>query len=76
MRVMEPQEVHPQLWKGANRKFAKVPWRKIELERHNADRTPEQQASCRHKTLGDTSYAVVHKPPARVVCLTPHRPVE
>ena len=45
MRVMEPQEVHAQLWKGANRKFAKVPWRKIELERHNADRTPDQQAS-------------------------------
>ena len=37
-------EVHPELWKGANRKFARVPWRKIELERHNAERTPEQQA--------------------------------
>jgi len=32
-------EVHPELWKGANRKFARVPWRKIELERHNAERT-------------------------------------
>ena len=61
MRVMGPQEVHPQLWKGANRKFAKVPWRKIELERHNADRTPEQQARCRHHTSGDTSHVLLCK---------------
>lgn len=37
------QDVHADLWKGANRKFDKVPWRKIEMERHNAERTPEQQ---------------------------------
>lgn len=56
---MEPQEVHPQLWKGANRKFAKVPWRKIELERHNADRTPEQQASCRHNISAIPSHMLL-----------------
>ena len=44
MRVVPIKEVHPELWKGANRKFARVPWRKIEVERHNAERTPEQQA--------------------------------
>ena len=41
------QDVHPQLWKGANRKFDKVPWRRIEAERHNAERTPEQQVRWR-----------------------------
>lgn len=37
------QDVHQDLWKGANRKFDIIPWRKIEKERHNAERSPEQQ---------------------------------
>ena len=37
------QEVHKDLWKGSNRKFSQIPWRKIEMQRHNAERTPEQQ---------------------------------
>jgi len=37
------QEVHKDLWKGSNRKFSKIPWHKIEMQRHNAERTPEQQ---------------------------------
>ena len=37
------QEVHKDLWKGSNRKFSKIPWHKIEVQRHNAERTPEQQ---------------------------------
>ncbi|KAK9827622.1 hypothetical protein WJX81_007725 [Elliptochloris bilobata] len=51
VRVMQPKEVHAELWKGANCKFAKVPWRKIELERHNADRTPEQQVARQERAL-------------------------
>eukprot|EP00878_Enallax_costatus_P023022 GHUV01024469.1.p2 GENE.GHUV01024469.1~~GHUV01024469.1.p2 ORF type:complete len:101 (+),score=22.38 GHUV01024469.1:683-985(+) len=43
-RVLRQSEVHPQLFKGANRKFKKVPWEKIEAERVNKDRTPEEQA--------------------------------
>jgi nucleolar protein 15 len=34
-RVMRRAEVHPELFKGANRVFKKVPWKKIEMERHN-----------------------------------------
>ncbi len=41
--VVPTQEVHPDLWKGANRKFRAYPWRKVERERHNAVRTPEEQ---------------------------------
>lgn len=37
------QDVHKDLWKGSNRKFSKIPWHKIEMQRHNAERTPEQQ---------------------------------
>ncbi|CAL8463903.1 g3438 [Coccomyxa elongata] len=43
VHVMPAKDVHPDLWKGANRKFDNIPWRKIEMERHNAERTPEQQ---------------------------------
>ena len=48
------QDVHPDLWKGANRKFDKIPWRKLEAERHNAERTPEHQvsfASCVNRSM-------------------------
>ena len=37
------QEVHKDLWKGSNRKFSRIPWHKLEVQRHNAERTPEQQ---------------------------------
>jgi nucleolar protein 15 len=43
-RVLKSDEVHPQLFKGANRKFKKVPWKKIEAERVNKERTPEEAA--------------------------------
>lgn len=43
-RVLRAEEVHPQLFKGANRKFKKVPWRKIAAERVNKERTPEEAA--------------------------------
>lgn len=43
-RVLSSNEVHPQLFKGANRRFKKVPWRKIEAERVNKERTPEEAA--------------------------------
>ena len=34
-RVMRKSEVHPELFKGANRVFKNIPWLKIERERHN-----------------------------------------
>lgn len=42
--VMKKSEVHDALFKGANRTFTNVPWRKIERARHNKDRTPEEHA--------------------------------
>ncbi|EFN54541.1 hypothetical protein CHLNCDRAFT_12701, partial [Chlorella variabilis] len=39
-RVLGKEEVHPDLFKGANRVFKKVPWGNIERERHNRARTP------------------------------------
>lgn len=45
VRCLRRAEVHPELFKGANRKFKQVPWRKIEAERHNRDRTPREHAA-------------------------------
>jgi nucleolar protein 15 len=42
-RVMSKSEVHADLFKGANRVFKKIPWHKIEEERHNKERTEEQE---------------------------------
>ena len=44
VRVLRPAEVHPELFKGANRRFKQVPWRKIEAGRHNKERTPQEHA--------------------------------
>lgn len=41
-RVLPAEEVHPDLFKGANRVFKQTPWAKIERERQNRDRTPAE----------------------------------
>ena len=41
--VMPASQVHEDLFKGANRRFKQIPWRQIELARHNKERTAEQQ---------------------------------
>lgn len=45
VKVVPPSRVHPALFKGANRTFTKVPWRKIEADRHNADRDEVKEAA-------------------------------
>ena len=41
--IMPASEVHPELFKGANRRFKAIPWRKLEAEAHNKERTAAQQ---------------------------------
>jgi nucleolar protein 15 len=48
-RVMNRNEVHPEIFKGANRVFKKVPWKKLEVERHNKE-VDEEVAAKRTKT--------------------------
>jgi nucleolar protein 15 len=48
-RVMNRNEVHPEIFKGANRVFKKVPWKKLEVERHNKE-VDEKVAAKRTKT--------------------------
>ena len=41
-RVVPNEHVHPDCFKGANRKFKVIPWRTINRKRYNAEKTEEQ----------------------------------
>jgi nucleolar protein 15 len=41
--LMDKDKVHPETFKNAHRKFHKVPWAKLERERHNQPRGAKQQ---------------------------------
>lgn len=43
VRTMTKSEVHPDLFKGANRTFKKIPWKQIEMDRHNKERNEGQE---------------------------------
>lgn len=34
--LVPEERIHSELWKGANKKFAMIPWRKLEAKRYNA----------------------------------------
>jgi nucleolar protein 15 len=42
-KVVPAEKVHAKTFDGANRKFRQIPWRSIERDRHNADRSTVQQ---------------------------------
>lgn len=35
-KMVPEEKIHPELWKGANRKFVKIPWRRINIRKHNS----------------------------------------
>eukprot|EP01118_Nematostelium_gracile_P014078 TRINITY_DN541_c0_g1_i1.p1 TRINITY_DN541_c0_g1~~TRINITY_DN541_c0_g1_i1.p1 ORF type:complete len:254 (+),score=68.89 TRINITY_DN541_c0_g1_i1:60-821(+) len=41
-KVMPKSKVHPDLFKGANRKFKKIPYQSIAKEQHNKDKQPKE----------------------------------
>ena len=43
VRLMTEEECHPEIWKGANRKFKQVPWQKKAADVHDRERTTEEQ---------------------------------
>lgn len=43
-KVVKPESIHPELFKGANKKFHNIPWRKLERERHNKEITAKEYA--------------------------------
>jgi len=40
--VVPLEKLHPQTFKGANKTFKKIPWKKIAREQHNKTREPKQ----------------------------------
>lgn len=44
VRLMTAEECHPELWKGANRKFKAVPWRRKAAEAHDKPRSASELA--------------------------------
>eukprot|EP00897_Mesotaenium_endlicherianum_P004803 jgi/Mesen1/4350/ME000022S03635 len=43
VKLVPNEKIHPLLWQGANKKFRKVGWQKIARDRHNKERTQEEQ---------------------------------
>ena len=44
VNVVKAADIHPQLFKGANRKFRAIPRQKLSREQHNRERTAEEDA--------------------------------
>jgi nucleolar protein 15 len=42
-KLIPLEELHPHTFKGANQRFKKIPWRKIESERHNKERSKSEE---------------------------------
>lgn len=43
VKVLQKADVHPEIFKGANRTFKRIPWREIEVKRHNKERTEKEE---------------------------------
>lgn len=52
-KLMSEEKIHQELWKGANRRFVPVPWRKWEVKRFNGRlaKTPREQVQKRCQQL-------------------------
>ena len=49
--LVEPDTLHPEVFKGANRKFKVIPWQKISKARHNAEKSPEQLEAAKKRQV-------------------------
>ncbi|GAQ37290.1 hypothetical protein AtubIFM55763_000578 [Aspergillus tubingensis] len=41
-KYVSPEQLHPEVWKGANRRFKRTPWNRIEKKRLDKGKTREQ----------------------------------
>ncbi|PWY93791.1 hypothetical protein BO94DRAFT_487274 [Aspergillus sclerotioniger CBS 115572] len=41
-KYVAPEQLHPEIWKGANRRFKRTPWNRIEKKRLDKGKTREQ----------------------------------
>ncbi len=43
VKTLKKDDVHPEIFNGANRVFKRIPWREIEAKRHNKERNDEEE---------------------------------
>ena len=43
VKTLKKDDVHPEIFNGANRVFKRIPWREIEAKRHNKERDDEEE---------------------------------
>ena len=61
VRLLSPEECHPELWKGANRKFKTVPWRRRAADAHDASAPRRELAKRRGAACGGEAAATGHR---------------
>ncbi|KAG0289990.1 hypothetical protein BGZ98_003630, partial [Dissophora globulifera] len=50
-KALQPSQIHPAMFLGANKRFKAIPWVKISKEKHNAEKTTGQMKQVKKKLL-------------------------
>ncbi|KAI7817551.1 FHA domaininteracting nucleolar phosphoprotein putat [Gamsiella multidivaricata] len=50
-KALQPSQIHPAMFLGANKKFKAIPWLKISKEKHNAEKNNVQMKQIKKKLL-------------------------
>ncbi|KAG0292749.1 MKI67 FHA domain-interacting nucleolar phosphoprotein [Linnemannia gamsii] len=54
-KALQPTQIHPAMFLGANKKFKAIPWQKISKEKHNAEKSTAQMKQVTKKLLKNES---------------------
>ncbi|KAF9211119.1 MKI67 FHA domain-interacting nucleolar phosphoprotein [Podila verticillata] len=54
-KALQPSQIHPAMFVGANKKFKAIPWQKISKDKHNADKSASQIKQVSKKLLKNES---------------------
>ncbi|KAF9109158.1 MKI67 FHA domain-interacting nucleolar phosphoprotein [Mortierella sp. AM989] len=50
-KALQPSQIHPAMFQGANKRFKPIPWLKISKEKHNAEKSASQSNQVKKKLL-------------------------
>ncbi|KAG0092679.1 MKI67 FHA domain-interacting nucleolar phosphoprotein [Podila epicladia] len=54
-KALQPSQIHPAMFVGANKKFKAIPWQKISKDKHNAEKSASQIKQVAKKLLKNES---------------------
>ncbi|KAF9310367.1 MKI67 FHA domain-interacting nucleolar phosphoprotein [Podila horticola] len=54
-KALQPSQIHPAMFVGANKKFKAIPWQKISKDKHNAEKSASQVKQVSKKLLKNES---------------------